>query len=194
MKKIIAVFLVASMVFLYCGNAIAEIIHLKDGTSTKGEITETSGDSITVKTKFGEMTIPKSDIDRVEYGETKPIQEKKDEPTEKKEGDYFQGNIDGQSLAKKIYHGGVGWGIGAYAGHFFLGILGSGLCFGLSFIGTDPPIKYTLEKKDFSAQYQIGFKEGYHGETRVNNAIGAGIGMGLGMITSAILYYSIVGR
>jgi len=76
MKKIIAVFLAVNMVLLYCGNVLAEIIHLKDGSITKGEIIETLQDSIKVKTKFGDITIPKSDIEKIEYEEEKEKEKK----------------------------------------------------------------------------------------------------------------------
>lgn len=66
MKKMIATIL---YFLIFAVSVFAETIYLKDGTTIKGEITETLQDSIKVKTKFGEMTIPKSDIDKIEYGE-----------------------------------------------------------------------------------------------------------------------------
>ena len=122
------------------------------------------------------------------------IKEKKDKPGEKKEGDYFQGKMDGRSLAKKICHGGIGWGIVAYASYFFFGIFPCSGFFLLSLMGTNPPTKYTLEKIGFSSEYQAGFKKGYRGVTRVNNAIGVGVGIGLGILTTVILHYFLGGK
>lgn len=80
MKKMIAT---ALCFLIFTIPVFAETIYLKDGTITKGEITKTSEDSIAVKTKFGEITIPKSDIEKVEYDKAETQKESKIEQTNK---------------------------------------------------------------------------------------------------------------
>ncbi len=46
--------------------ASADVVHLRDGRKLEGKVVAETATSVTLKLKFGEQTIPKSDIDRVE--------------------------------------------------------------------------------------------------------------------------------
>jgi len=60
-------YVVASVfVLLLVAAAVADTIHLKDGTRLKGEIVSDKEETIRLKMKYGEVTIQKSDIERIE--------------------------------------------------------------------------------------------------------------------------------
>lgn len=56
----------------------AEIIYLKDGTTIKGTIIKSNADLITIKTSFGQISIQKDKISKIEY-EEKAIERKIEE-------------------------------------------------------------------------------------------------------------------
>lgn len=71
MKKIsVALFLNALFCLMFVISASSEIVYLKDGSAIKGVIIESTETNITLKAKFGEMVINKSDVERVEFEDT----------------------------------------------------------------------------------------------------------------------------
>jgi len=56
----------------------AEVIELKNGNTITGKLTAINGDTFQVKTEYGEMQVPRSDVVSITFPENQP---KKDEAT-----------------------------------------------------------------------------------------------------------------
>ena len=65
------------LAFGIAGVAVADVVHLKDGRKFEGEIVSDDGTKVTVKTRFGEVTVERSKVARIEKKKT-PEQEYRD--------------------------------------------------------------------------------------------------------------------
>jgi len=73
----------------------AEELHLKDGTRISGKIVAVSEDSFQVKTQYGEMKVPRSEIETIEFPENQPTRK----PDTKAEIPPIDESLNGQSYA-----------------------------------------------------------------------------------------------
>ena len=85
--KIMLRFLLFLSAVLLCAALLGDIIHLDGGGFVEGEIVDEDEDRVVVKTKFGEMSIPRGRIVRIERGTNEEIYKKrlkelKDDDTE----------------------------------------------------------------------------------------------------------------
>jgi hypothetical protein len=62
----------AAVLLVLAGSAAAEDILLKDGTKVSGKIIGVKDDTFQVKTSYGEMQIPRSDIVSISFPENQP--------------------------------------------------------------------------------------------------------------------------
>ncbi len=69
--KIAAYSLAVGLAFGYTNNALAEYIHLKDGSIIKGTVSSQNAKSIKIKTDYGEFNIEKGKIKRIEHEKKK---------------------------------------------------------------------------------------------------------------------------
>ena len=65
--------------FLVVAAVCAEEIQLKDGTKITGRILGVNGDVFQVKTSYGEINVPRSDIISINFPENQPKPEAKEE-------------------------------------------------------------------------------------------------------------------
>lgn len=68
MKKHFLVLIIVCSALLVC----AEEIHLKDGTKISGQIVGVSGDKFQIKTTYGDMQVPRSEIVSIDFPENRP--------------------------------------------------------------------------------------------------------------------------
>ncbi len=68
----------AAGLLLICAGAAAEIIHFKNGDTLHGTVVDANVRRVTLETAYGKLTIPKKDIQRIEYegGEPEDTTEK----------------------------------------------------------------------------------------------------------------------
>jgi hypothetical protein len=64
MKRVLVLF----VSLLLCASAVGDVIHLTDGRKITGKVVREETDQIVVKTRYGQMTIDRFDIDRIEKG------------------------------------------------------------------------------------------------------------------------------
>jgi hypothetical protein len=62
----------AVILSLFCVGAAAEIIHFKNGDVLHGTVIDANVRRITLETAYGKLTIPKKDIQRIEYESGEP--------------------------------------------------------------------------------------------------------------------------
>ncbi len=67
MKQARDVFLIVSALSLLTGLALAEVVYLKNGDIVHGELVGANNTQVTLKTAYGELEIPKKDIQRIDY-------------------------------------------------------------------------------------------------------------------------------
>jgi len=65
------------LIFGFATAADADTVHKKDGRKVDGEVIEENDSEVVVQTKFGPVTIPKSDVLKIEKGKT-PVQQFRD--------------------------------------------------------------------------------------------------------------------
>ncbi len=73
-----ALILATFVLLLVPVTALADVIHMRDGRKLEGEIVGEKEETITLKMKYGTMTLRRSDIERIE--KTRPAEERKPEP------------------------------------------------------------------------------------------------------------------
>ena len=67
MKQARDVFLIVSALSLLTGLALAEVVYLNNGDIVHGELVGANNTQVTLKTAYGELEIPKKDIQRIDY-------------------------------------------------------------------------------------------------------------------------------
>lgn len=67
MKQARDVFLIVSALSLLTGLALAEVVYLNNGDIVHGELVAANNTQVTLKTAYGELEIPKKDIQRIDY-------------------------------------------------------------------------------------------------------------------------------
>ena len=67
MKQARDVFLIVSVLSLLTGLALAEVVYLNNGDIVHGELVGANNTQVTLKTAYGELEIPKKDIQRIDY-------------------------------------------------------------------------------------------------------------------------------
>jgi len=67
--------LVLALLLTFCWSMRAEEIQLKDGTKITGKIISLNGDTFQIKTAYGEIQIPRSDILSITFPENQPKKE-----------------------------------------------------------------------------------------------------------------------
>ena len=70
MKK--GIFIIVALVLVVVGLASAEDIQLKDGTKISGTITGVNADKFQVKTAYGDIQVPRTDIVSISFPENAP--------------------------------------------------------------------------------------------------------------------------
>ncbi|MBW2993219.1 hypothetical protein KY317_01440 [Candidatus Woesearchaeota archaeon] len=79
---------VCAMIIILCAIALGDVIHMCDGRKITGKIIREDADSVVVKTRYGEMSIPRSDIDHIEKGKVpEEIYEEKAKALKKDDGE-----------------------------------------------------------------------------------------------------------
>jgi len=68
--RIRTLLVVLTVVAVLGGAAVADVVHLKGGGKIEGEILSDEGGKLRVKTRFGEVTIEKSKVERIEKRKT----------------------------------------------------------------------------------------------------------------------------
>jgi len=69
-----------SAIFALAQLSFAEEIHLKDGSKLTGQITAVTADKFQVKTSYGEMQVPRTDILSIDFPENQPKSAAKQSP------------------------------------------------------------------------------------------------------------------
>ncbi len=64
--------LLVALVLLIAGQALAEEIELKDGSKITGKIVAVNGETFRVKTNYGEINVPRSDVMSIAFPENTP--------------------------------------------------------------------------------------------------------------------------
>jgi hypothetical protein len=67
MKQARNVFLIVSALSSISGLALAEVVYLNNGDVIHGELIAANNTQVTLKTDYGELRIPKEDIQRIDY-------------------------------------------------------------------------------------------------------------------------------
>ena len=67
MRQARDVFLIVSALSLLTGLALAEVVYLNNGDIVHGELVGANNTQVTLKTVYGELKIPKKDIQRIDY-------------------------------------------------------------------------------------------------------------------------------
>ena len=75
---------VVFLLVVFSSVVFGETIYLRDGSVVTGDIIKTTADSIVVKTDYGDLTISKDKIERIEY-EKPSVPTKPEHPKEKRE-------------------------------------------------------------------------------------------------------------
>lgn len=69
MKKARHIFSIISVSICLSGLALAEVVYLNNGDIIHGELVAANNTEVTLKTAYGELEIPKKDIQRIDYQE-----------------------------------------------------------------------------------------------------------------------------
>jgi hypothetical protein len=77
----------------------AEVIELKNGNKITGKLTAINGDTFQVKTEYGEMQVPRSDVVSITFPENQP---KKDQATAQSPS--IDESLDGTTYVNRSYH------------------------------------------------------------------------------------------
>src|SRR5580704_1391968 len=72
--------LVLALVLTFCWSLRAEEIQLKDGTKITGKIISLSGDTFQIKTAYGEIQVPRSEVLSITFPENQPKDSSQTEP------------------------------------------------------------------------------------------------------------------
>jgi hypothetical protein len=76
----------------------AEVIELKNGNKITGKLTAINGDTFQVKTDYGEMQVPRTDVVSITFPENQP---KKDQATQPP---LIDESLDGATYVNRSYH------------------------------------------------------------------------------------------
>jgi hypothetical protein len=72
--------LILALVLTFCWSLRAEEIQLKDGTKITGKIISLNGDTFQIKTAYGEIQVPRSEILSINFPENQPKDSSQSEP------------------------------------------------------------------------------------------------------------------
>ena len=108
--------------------------------------------------------------------------------TEVKKYTFTQGEFDGELSAQHNYSGG-GWLAGGLASGLFLGLIGTGIIYGISNSGeVSPPIAINMMLEDKPSDYRSGFYIGYSRKAKKQRKAKALTGGLLGTAAFLILF------
>ena len=72
MRKVFAALLFSAI--LFCQTTRAEEIQLKDGTKITGKLVGVNGDTLQIKTAYGEIQVPRADVISINFPENQTKQ------------------------------------------------------------------------------------------------------------------------